>query len=48
VELDLHQEKRKVLEEVQDGVKDVVAIHQISENMIYIYADNVLEKLQIL
>jgi hypothetical protein len=47
VELDLQQEKRKVLEEVQDGVKDVVAIPQILENMIYIYADNVLEKLQI-
>ena len=47
MELDIQKENNKVLEEAQDGVKDVDAIHQILENMIYIYADNVLEKLQI-
>ena len=47
MEQDLQQERRKALEEVQDGVKDVVATHQISENMTYIYADSVSEKLQI-
>tara|TARA_B110000014_G_C19628414_1_gene331839 strand:- start:26 stop:172 length:147 start_codon:yes stop_codon:yes gene_type:complete len=47
VVLDSHQESRKALGVVQDGVKDVDVIRQILENTIYIYADNVLEKLQI-
>jgi hypothetical protein len=47
VGLDSHQESKKALDVVQDGVKDVDVIRQILENMIYIYAGNVLEKLQI-
>jgi len=53
---DLHQEMRVYQEQkmkknlvvVQDGVKDVVAIHHVFKNIIYHYADNVSEKLQIL
>tara|TARA_B100000029_G_scaffold199330_1_gene197698 strand:- start:115 stop:261 length:147 start_codon:yes stop_codon:yes gene_type:complete len=48
VELGLQKENKKTLEEAQDGVKDVVVTHQILENMIYIYVDNVLERLQTL
>jgi len=47
VEQDLHQGKKKALVEAQDGVKDVVVLHQIYENMTYICVDSVLEKLQI-
>ena len=41
------EEKNTNLVEVLDGVKDVVVLHQIYENMIYICVDSVLEKLQI-
>ena len=47
VVLDSQKELRRNLEGVQDGVRFVVAIHHVLKNMIYIYVDNVLEKLQI-
>jgi hypothetical protein len=38
---------RNDMDVVQDGVKDVGVMYQF-KNMIYIYADNVSEKLQFL
>ena len=54
-EQDLHQELKVFQEQkmkrnlgaVQDGVKDAGVMYQF-KNMIYIYADNVSEKLQFL
>ena len=46
VVLGSQQELKRNLEEVQDGVRFVVAIHHVFKNMIYTYADNVLGKLQ--
>jgi len=43
-----HQETKRNLVEALDGVKFVVAILHVFKNMTYIYADNALEKLQIL
>ena len=40
------QQMKKDMVEVQDGVKDVDVMYQF-KNMIYIYADNVSEKLQL-
>ena len=48
VELVKHQELIENLEEVLDGVKDVVIIQQLFKNMICIYVDVVLERLQFL
>ena len=47
VEPVLQSEKKKTLVEALAGVKFVVATHHVSKNMIYIYADSVLGKLQI-
>jgi hypothetical protein len=47
VVLGSQKELKRNLEEVQDGARFVVAIHRVLKNMIYIYVDNVLEKLQI-
>jgi len=44
VELVIHQETKKKLEEVLDGVKDVVIIQQSFKNMICIYVDVVFER----
>jgi hypothetical protein len=44
VELVIPHESKEKLEEVLDGVKDVVIIPQLFKNMIYIYVDVVLEK----
>ena len=48
VELVLLKEKKRNLEEVLDGVRFADAILHALKNMICIYADNVLERLQIL
>ena len=40
------QQMKNDMVEVQDGVKDVDVMYQF-KNMIYIYADNVSEKLQL-
>jgi len=48
VELVSLKEMKKSLVEVQDGVRFVDVILHAFKNMIYIYADNVLEKSQIL
>ena len=45
-ELVLRREKKKTLAEAHVGVKFVVVTHHVSKNMIYIYADSVLGKLQ--
>ena len=53
-ELDIHlelkvfqeQKMKRDLDEVQDGVKDADAMYQF-KNTIYIYVDNVSEKLQL-
>jgi len=39
-----HQELKEKLEEVLDGVKDVVTIPQLFKNMTYTYVDVVLER----
>ena len=44
VELVIHQERKKNLEEALNGVKDVVIIQQLFKNMICIYVDVVLER----
>ena len=44
----IHQETKRNLVEVLDGVKFVADILHAFKNMIYIYVDNALEKLQIL
>ena len=44
VELVIHQDTKEKLEEVLDGVKDVVIIQQLFKNMIYTYVDVVLER----
>ena len=44
----LRKETKRNLVEVLDGVKFVAAILHAFKNMIYIYVDNALEKLQIL
>jgi len=44
VELVIHQDTKEKLEEVLDGVKDVVIIQQLFKNMICIYVDVVLER----
>ena len=45
---DTLKEKRKNLVVGLDGVKFVVVILLVSKNMIYIYVDNALERLQTL
>jgi hypothetical protein len=44
VEPVIHQELKEKLEEVLDGVKDVVIIQQLFKNMTYTYVDVVLER----
>ena len=44
VELVIHHDSKEKLEEVLDGVKDVVIIQQLFKNMICIYVDVVLER----
>jgi len=44
VEPVIHLELKEKLEEVLDGVKDVVIIQQLFKNMTYTYVDDVLEK----
>ena len=44
VELVIHQESTEKLEEVLDGVKDVVIILQLFKSMTYTYVDVVLER----
>jgi len=44
VEPVIHQELKEKLEEVLDGVKDVVIIQQLFKNMNCIYVDVVLER----
>ena len=46
VELVIHQERKEKLEEVLDGVKDVVIIQLLSKNIIYSFVEGALEKLQ--
>ena len=48
VELVLQKEKKKSLVEVLDGVRFVVVILLVYKNMICIYADSALERLQTL
>jgi|TARA_B110000014_G_C19959807_1_gene496703 hypothetical protein len=48
VELVLLKGTKRNLEEVPDGVRFVDVTLHVLKNMIYIYADNVLERLQIL
>ena len=48
VELVLQKEKKKNLVEDLDGVRFVAVILPVYKNMISIYADSVLEKLQTL
>ena len=43
----LRKEMKRSLVEALDGVRFVVAILHVFKNMIYIYVDNALEKLQI-
>jgi hypothetical protein len=44
VEPVIHQDMKEKLEEVLDGVKDVVIIPQLFKSMTYTYVDVVLEK----
>jgi hypothetical protein len=44
VEQVIHQETNINLEEVLDGVKDVVIIQQLFKSMTYTYVDVVLER----
>ena len=47
VVLVIQKEMRRNLVEVLDGVRFVAATLHVFKNMIYIYVDNALEKLQI-
>jgi hypothetical protein len=44
VEPVIHQDMKEKLEEVLDGVKDVVIIPQLFKSMTYTYVDVVLER----
>ena len=46
VEPVIHQDMKEKLEEVLDGVKDVVIIQQSFKNIIYSFVEGALEKLQ--